>query len=50
MTLIFLITHLEKLLCESIRNLRANSVIRGKLQISRAKFVIHFEGKYEKNA
>ena len=45
-------THWEKLLdsywlrhCEFIRNLRANSVIRGKLQISRAKFVIHSECK-----
>ena len=42
------ITHWEKLLdsdwlrdCGFIRNLRANSVIRGKLQISRAKSVIH---------
>ena len=34
--------------CEFIRNLRANSVIRGKLQISRAKSVIHSECKYEK--
>ena len=49
------ITHWEKLLdsdwlrdCEFIRNLRANSVIRGKLQISRAKSVIHSECKYEK--
>ena len=46
---------LEKLLdsdwlrhCEFIRNLRANSVIRGKLQMSRAKFVIHSECKYKK--
>ena len=43
-----IITHWEKLLdsdwlrdCGFIRNLRANSVIRGKLQISRAKSVIH---------
>ena len=50
-----LITRWEKLLdpdwlrdCEFIRNLRANSVIRGKLQISRAKSVIHSECKYEK--
>ena len=49
-----LITHWEKLLdsdwlrhCEFIRNLRANSVIRGKLQISRAKSVIHSECKYK---
>ena len=48
------ITHWEKLLdsdwlrhCEFIRNLRANSVIRGKLQISRAKSVIHSECKYK---
>ena len=42
------ITHWEQLLldcdwlrdCEFISNLRANSVIRGKLQISRAKSVI----------
>ena len=47
------ITRWEKLLdsdwlrhCEFIRNLRANSVIRGKLQISRAKSVIHSECKY----
>ena len=33
--------------CEFIRNLRANSVIRGKLQISRAKSVIHSECKYK---
>ena len=50
-----LITRGEKLLdfdwlrdCEFIRNLRTNSVIRGKLQISRAKSVIHSECKYEK--
>ena len=49
------ITHWEKLLdsdwlrdYEFKRNLRANSVIRGKLQISRAKSVIHSECKYEK--
>ena len=49
------ITHWEKLLdsdwlrdCEFIRNLRANFVIRGKLQISRAKSVIHSENKYKK--
>ena len=48
--LTFVITHWEKLLdsdwlshCEFIRNLRANSVIRGNLQISRAKSVIHSE-------
>ena len=48
-------THWKKLLdsdwlrdCEFIRNLRANSVIRGKLQISRAKSVIHSECKYKK--
>ena len=34
--------------CESVRNFRANSVIRGKLQISRAKSVIHSECKYKK--
>ena len=34
--------------CEFIQNLSANSVIRGKLQISRAKSVIHSEYKYEK--
>ena len=51
----YLITHWEKLLysdwlrdCKFIRNLRANSVIRGKLQISRAKSVIHSEYKYKK--
>ena len=45
---LIIITHWEKLLdsdwlrdCGFIRNLRANSVIRGKLQISRAKSVIH---------
>ena len=50
-----IITHWEKLLdsdwlrhCEFIRNLRANSVIRGKLQISKAKSVIHSECKYKK--
>ena len=50
-----LITHWEKSLdsdwprdCEFIRNLRANSIIRNKLQITRAKFVTHFECKYEK--
>ena len=49
-----LITHWEKLLdsdwlrhCEFISNLRANSVIRGKLQISRAKSVIHSQCKYK---
>ena len=49
------ITHWGKLLdfdwlrdCEFIRNLRANSVIRGKLQISRAQSVIPPECKYEK--
>ena len=50
-------THWEKLLnsdwlrhCEFIRNFRANSVIRGKLQIARAKSVthIHSECKYKK--
>ena len=48
------ITHWEKLLdsdwlrhCEFIRNLRANFVIRSKLQISRAKSVIHSECKYK---
>ena len=48
------IAHWEKLLdsdwlrhCEFIRNLRENSVIRGKLQISRAKSVIHSECKYK---
>ena len=50
-----LITRWEKLLdsdwvghCEFIRNLRANSVIQGKLQISRAKSVIYSECKYRK--
>ena len=50
----FVITHWENLLdsdwprdCEFTRNLRANSAIRGKLQISRAKSVIHPECKYE---
>ena len=50
-----LITHWEILLdsdwlryCEFIRDLRANSVIQGKLQISREKSAIHFECKYEK--
>ena len=50
-----LITHWEKLLdsdwlrdCEFIRNLRTNSAIRGKLQISRAKSVIRSEWKYKK--
>ena len=33
---------------EFIRNLRAISVIRGKLQVSRAKSVIHSECKYKK--
>ena len=49
-----IITLWEKLLdsdwlrhCEFIRNLRANSVIRGKLQISRGKSVIHSECKYK---
>ena len=44
----YLITHWEKLFdsdwlrhCDFIRNLRENSVIQGKLQISRAKSVIH---------
>ena len=48
-------THWEKLLgsdwlrdCEFIRNVRTNSVIRGKLQISRAKSVILSEYKYKK--
>ena len=51
---IILITHWEKLPdsdwlidYEFKRNLSANSVIRGKLQISRAKPVIHSECKYE---
>ena len=51
-----LITHWEKLLdsdwlrhCEFIRNLRANSVIRGKLQISRAKSVIQIQKKLTAN-
>ena len=51
-----IITHWEKLLdsdclrnCEFIRNLRANSVIRGKLHISRVKSVIFSECKYKKN-
>ena len=50
--LLCLITHWEKLLdsdwlrhCKFISDLRANSVIRGKLQISRAKSVIHSECK-----
>ena len=34
--------------CKFICNLRANSVILGKLQISRVKSVIHSECKYEK--
>ena len=49
-----IITHWEKLLdsdwprhCEFIHNLRANSVSRGNLQISRAKSVIHSECKYK---
>ena len=49
-----LIIHWEKLLdsdwlrhCEFISNLRANSVIRGKLQISRAKSAIHSKCKYK---
>ena len=53
--LLILITHWEKLLdsdwlghCEFIRNLRENSVSWGKLQISRAKSVIHSECKYKK--
>ena len=53
-SVIGVVTHWEKLLdsdwlrhCEFIRNLRANSVIRGKLQISRAKSVIHSECKYK---
>ena len=48
-------THWEKLLdsdwlrdCEFICNLRANSVIQGELQISRAKSIIHSECKYKK--
>ena len=48
------ITHWEKLLdsdwlkdCEFIRNLRANSVTRGKLQISKAKSVIYTKCKYK---
>ena len=55
LAVMYIITHWEKLLdsdwlrhCEFIRNLRANSVIRGKLQISRAKSVIHSECKYKK--
>ena len=54
MRLLVLITHREKLLdshwlrdCASIR-LRENSVIRGKLQISRAKSIIHSEYKSKK--
>ena len=50
-----IITHWEKLIdsdwlrdSEFLSNLRVNSVIRGKLQISRAKSVIHSECKYEK--
>ena len=50
------ITHWKKLLysdwlrhCEFIRNLRANSVVRGKLQISRGKSVTQSECKYKKN-
>ena len=53
---IIIITHWEKLLdsdwlgdCEFIRNLRVNFVIRGKLQISRAKSIIHSEFKYKKD-
>ena len=53
--IISIITHWEKLLdsdwlrhYEFIRNLRANFVIRGKLQISWAKSVIHSECKYKK--
>ena len=53
--LMSLITQWEKLLdsgwlrdCECIRNLRANSVVRGKLQISRAKSVIRSECKHKK--
>ena len=34
--------------CKFMLDLRANSVIPGKLQISRAKSVIHSECKYEK--
>ena len=34
--------------CKFILDLRANFVIPGKLQISRAKSVIHSECKYEK--
>ena len=52
--IIKVITHWEKLLdsdwlrhCEFICNVRANSVIRGKLQISRAKSVIHSKCKYK---
>ena len=51
----YVITHWEKLLdsdwlrdCKFISNLRTNSAIRGKFQISRAKSVIHFEYKREK--
>ena len=50
-----LITHWEKLLdsdwlrhSEFIHNLRANPVIRGKLQISMVKSVIHSECKCKK--
>ena len=55
MSVIEVITHWEKLLdsdwlrhCEFILNLRANSVIRGKLQISRAKSINYSECKYKK--
>ena len=50
-----IITHWEKLFdshwlrhCEFICNLRANSAIRGKLQISRPKSVILSECTYKK--
>ena len=46
-----LITHWEKysiLIGWKIVNSTANSVVLGKLQISMAKSVIHFECKYEK--
>ena len=53
--IIAVITHWENLLdldwlrnCEFKRNVRANSVIRGKLQISITKSVIHSECKCEK--
>ena len=49
--IVVIITHWEKLLdSDWLRHcdLRANSVIRGKLQMSRAKSVIHSECKYKK--